>query len=56
MGNFIFHIIVAFLRHNGKNEEVIALTNVTTPPSRLLCDTNTLLSLACLSCKDKTIY
>ena len=55
MSNFIFHSIVAFLRLNGKNEEVTTLTNVITPP-RLLYYINTLFSFAYLSCKGKTIY
>ncbi len=54
MGNFIFHVIVAFLRLNGKNKEVTALTNVITPP-RLLYYINNPFSFACLSCKGKTI-
>lgn len=55
MGNFLFHVIVAFLRLNSKNKEVNTLTNVITPP-RLLYYINTLFSFAYLSCKGKTIY
>lgn len=56
MGNSTFHTIVALLRYKRKNEEVITLTNVITTPPRLLCYINTHFSLACLSCKGKTIY
>ena len=49
MSNFIFHVIVAFLRLNGKDEEVISLTNVTTPPDYYIILTLPSLLLAFLA-------
>ncbi len=49
MGNSTFHPIVALLRYKRKNEEIITLTNVITPPCNYVILTLTSLLLVFLA-------